>query len=186
MIYLDLDGVVVDWSGGVCKLLNIDKTDPECQKILRSDNWLQGWKFGTNEDIDRLVGAAGYSFWYNLELLPWAHDLYNLLSEYSNVIFLTSPGKFHAGAHAKLDYIWDHFGNRDYILTKHKYVCASVDSILIDDMQKNMDEWRAHGGICWHWPNQYKLLDDPSLVTKEFENLRKLLDQNFKIETLIQ
>lgn len=172
-----MDGVVTDWSGSVCKLYNVDPYDPQCQEILRSDEWLQGWKFGASENVDERVKEAGYEFWMNLELLPWAYRLYTMLQKYGPVYFLTSPGKFHAGAHAKLDYLEKHFANSDYILTKHKYLCADRNSILIDDMLKNINAWNEHGGVAWHWQNQYKLKDDVANVDKELLALEATLRQ---------
>ncbi len=185
-IFLDMDGVLTDWSGKVCEILNIDKTEPEAQRILKSEIFLHGWKFGTNEEVDKAVLDAGYDFWYELELLPWAHRLYQLCQKYGEVFFLTSPGKFHAGAHAKLDYLKHHFGATNYILTKHKYFAAAPDHILIDDMLKNIVEWEKHGGKPWHWPNQYHLIDDPEFLEKEFVALEETLRQMVEKEKFVQ
>ena len=174
-IFLDLDGVLVNWSGGLCKLLNIDPYDPKAQEILRKDYMIQGWKFGTTEEVNEAVNNAGYDFWMNLELLPWAQELLNLCKKYGPVYFLTSPGPFHAGAHAKLDYIWEHFGSTNYILTSHKYVCSVDSHILIDDMKKNIDEWNRGSGLSFHWPCQWELRENPELLQQTLQVLEDLL-----------
>lgn len=175
-IFLDLDGVLVNWSGGVCKLKNIDPYSPEAKAKLEKDTFLEGSVFGTTEDINDAVMSAGYDFWMNLELLPWAHALVNMCRKYGEVYFLTAPGLFHAGAHAKLDYIWKHFDSRNYILTKHKYLCANEHCILIDDMKKNIRQWTEAGGIPFLWTNQWKMMADPELVKKEFDLLQGTLE----------
>lgn len=176
-ICLDMDGVLVDWSTGLCKLKNISPYTPEAQKILRAPEAIQGYKFGTLEEVDNAVIEAGYDFWMNLELLPWAHRLVDLCKQYKGLYFLTSPGPFHAGAHAKLDYIKKHFNSTDYILTKDKYLCAHPTHVLIDDMQKNIDLWKMAGGIPFHWPCQWKLREDPKLLETTFGDLEMLLSE---------
>jgi hypothetical protein len=184
-ICLDLDGVITDWSGGLCKLLDINPWTPETQKILRSNYMIEGGEFGPIERIDSAVQEAGYDFWINLELLPWAHDLVNLCNKYGEVIFLTSPGAFHAGAHAKPDYILKHFNSRAYVLTEYKSLCARSDRILIDDMQKNIDMWKAHDGIPFRWPCQWRLLEDPELVKEAMEKLEECLESTSRIITSV-
>lgn len=176
-IFLDLDGVLVNWSGGLCNLLGIDPLCEEAQKIMRADYMIQGWKFGSPKDVDDAVIAAGYDFWINLELTSWAHRLVELCKKYGEVYFLTSPGVFHAGAHAKLDYIRDNFDSKNYILTKHKYLCSKKDCILIDDMKKNIEEWDAEEGLSFHWPCQWKLKEDPKLLEHTFRVLEFKLSQ---------
>lgn len=174
-IFIDLDGTTVDWHRGLCQLLGIDPYDREAQEILRSGENISGWKFGTEEEIEQKIIAAGYDFWYNLKPLPWAKDLINLCRIYGDVFFLTSPGKYHEGAHAKLDYIWDKFNSRNYILTEHKYTCADHNHVLIDDLRKNINSWIDFGGIPFFWNSQWKLFDDKELLDRDFIRLESLL-----------
>ena len=159
-IYLDLDGVICDWKGKVCELLNIDQNDSEARNILRKDAMLCGYKFQTTAYIDSIVEEKGYEFWRNLELLPWAEDLWKMVNSLDRKVYiLSNPGHFHDAAHAKLDYIWDKLGTRNYILTKHKYLLANSESILIDDMKHNIKKFSLNGGKTYYWPNQYELID---------------------------
>lgn len=176
-IFLDLDGVLVNWSGGLCKLLGVDPLAPEIANILTNDVMIQGGPFGTTEDVDRKVIEAGYDFWMNLELLPWAERLISLCEAYGDVYFLTSPGIFHAGAHAKLDFIFEKFNSRQYILTKHKYCCAGSNHILIDDMRKNICEWADAEGIPFQWPCQWTLMKDLAMLETTFKALEYSLQQ---------
>jgi 5'(3')-deoxyribonucleotidase len=148
IIFLDLDGVLVNFSGGLCKLLRVDPYGLEARTILKSSLPIEGGPFGTKEEIDKAIQDAGYDFWYNLKLNPWALNLIYTAEKYGEVFFLTSPGPYHAAAHAKLDYIYDNFGSRNYVLTEHKYLCAAPNHILIDDMDKNLDPWKEHEYLC--------------------------------------
>lgn len=176
-ICLDLDGVLVNWSGGLCKLLEIDPYCKEARQILEKDAFIEGWKFGTTEQIEDKVIKAGYAFWEELELLPWARDVLTIVEQFGPVYFLTSPGPFHAGAHAKIDYILKHFKTRNYILTQHKYLCSKETHFLIDDMEFNIKQWANEGGPSFHWPNQWLLLKDPTLVKQTLEQLTKELKE---------
>jgi 5'(3')-deoxyribonucleotidase len=180
-IFLDLDGVLVDWSGGLCKLMNIDPMCDEAQRILKMDKAISGWKFGSVENVERKVNEAGYDFWYNLELTPWAYNLLHLCEQYSPVYFLTSPGPFHAAGHAKLDYIEKHFRSTNTIITKHKEICAGPRYVLIDDLKRNITEWEHHGGIPFHWPCQWELRKNPDLLESTLSNLEQLLKTTTQI-----
>lgn len=176
VVFLDVDGVLTDWSGGVCKLLGIDPYDPEAQKILRADKAMCGYKFGSLEDVDKAVLAAGHKFWMDLELLPWANDLLELCNRY-DLYFLTASGRFHQGAAAKCDYILEHFGSYKYVITKYKYLCAKPNALLIDDLSKNVRAFEEHGGVTFHWPCQWKLREDPALVRSTLMALEAKLKQ---------
>lgn len=174
-IFLDLDGVLVNWSGGLCNLLGIDPYCKEAQEILSSDKPIEGWKFGSKDDVENAVLSAGYDFWINLETLPWAERLIQLCAKYGEVYFLTSPHIFHAGAHAKFDYIYDNFNSTNIAITKHKYLCAKPNHILIDDYIKNLDEWEKESGTGFKWPCQWQLRKDPELLEETFSKLEGLL-----------
>lgn len=175
-ILFDLDGVLVDWKGGVCKLLDIDEYDPIARKILKSDGPIEGYKFGTTNDVDNIVQEAGYEFWRNLELLPWAMELWDEINSLGKEVFIVSAsGKFHAGAHAKLDYILEKLNTRKYVLTKYKYLCANPQSILIDDFYRNVKEFQKAGGIAYEWPNQYKIIDGEEDYKLHIQRIKELI-----------
>lgn len=159
-ICLDMDGVLVNWSKGLCNLLQIDFYREDVVRQLATSMWINGPPIGTAEEIQEKVDNAGYDFWYNLELFPWAIDLFKLCQSLvgeNQVFFLTSPAKFHAGAHAKLDYLWSKFNSDNYILTSKKFLCAAPNRLLIDDMLANIDLWEKYGGQPFLWPNQWDI-----------------------------
>ena len=174
-IFLDMDGVLVNWSGGLCKLLGIDPLHPEAQRILKGTGKAEGWAFGPEEEVDKAILKAGYDFWFELELMPWAHDLFEMCQKHGEVIFLTAPGKFHVGAHAKLDYVKKHFGKTRTVLTKHKEFCAAPGRVLVDDFGKNIDSWVSYGGSGFLWENQWVLKEDPKRVTEEMKRLDQFI-----------
>lgn len=174
-IFLDLDGVLINWSKGVCDLLKIDPYDPENYKILTSDQWLEGGKFGSSSDVEEAVQLAGYSFWEKLEIHPWAFDLINLCKSKGDLYFLTSASTFSVAAHAKIDFILRHFKSTKYIITSYKYTCASPNHFLIDDMLFNIKKWNEEGGRSFHFPNQWKLLNNQISIKETLHTLSRVL-----------
>lgn len=179
-VALDLDGVLVNWEGGLCKLMNLDPFDPEVQKILSSKEYIEGHHFGTRENIDSIVNEAGYEFWMNLELLPWAYRLFDICKGY-DMFFLTSHSTFPVAGHAKIDYINKYFGDQRVVITKHKYLCANENTILIDDMYHNISDWVEHGGIPFLWKCQWELLSSPQKVNDELDRLEIFLAENIQL-----
>jgi hypothetical protein len=172
-----MDGVIADWSGGLCKAMKIDPLLPEVQDILQQDKFISGPPFGTLEEVDTFVKGLDYDFWYNLELLPWAKTLFELVRKYTDeVFFLSSPGEYHVAGHAKLDYIKKHFGWDKYILTAHKYLCARSDRILIDDLSTHIDKFSFYGGNAFYWPNQWELLNGTKTIEETLDLLTQTLD----------
>lgn len=148
--YLDLDGVGVNFTQGACKMFNVEYPanttffyDWICVKhgISRAKFW------------STIVGAE---FWENLEPYPWTRDLVDIL-ESSKVQwrFLSKP-TYDAGCYAgKYNWVKKHFGkhiNKLILINGDKsIVCRGSKSLLIDDKDKNIEQWQAAGGSVFHW-----------------------------------
>ncbi len=174
-VYLDLDGVTVNWLGPVLKLLNLDENDPKLRAILKSTNdWIPKELVPEIVNVPKVVGKAGYNFWAFLPTFPWSQKLVEICSKY-DLYFLSSPSNFPVAAHAKINYVKKTFGNHKVIITEHKYACSGPNKILIDDLELNISKWRDAEGIGYLWPNMWKLLDGDEEVP--LEELSILLDE---------
>jgi len=140
IIYLDLDGPMVDWQGGVYKLFgeNPEKTDGMAHEVLGV----------SKSEIWKRVYRAGSKWWAELEPTPWARELYDGLQKLGEVVILSSPSHIAAGSSGKVRWMKDFFnGNfRDYILTSRKELLAKPGDILVDDLEKNTTKFTDHGG----------------------------------------
>ncbi len=145
-IFIDLDGVLCDMVGSALRVHNR-------QDVL--ETWVKGMY-----DIEDVLGIAknhfwkvidshGYEFWSELEPYPWMDQLYRAaLRITDNVILCTKPSKAHFSSGGKHQWILQNFGSqfRNYIITPHKHHCSAPGRVLIDDSEKNIEEWRHQGG----------------------------------------
>ena len=165
-IFLDLDGVMVDWVGGVAGYLGLQLDDPGLRARFRAgdghqvmDELVVCW-----ETLGRNIEEDGPNFWSGLRLFPWATLLVNSLrgrfGSEASLQFLTSPGSFLNAYHGKR--IWQHrfFPDVELIVCRNKYVCAHPNALLIDDTAKQLVAFADHGGHTHLWPNQFTLEDE--------------------------
>lgn len=147
IIFLDVDGVLANFVAGACAAHERSESET-----------LAGWPRGTYDIVDvwgmtqeefwSPIDAAGEDFWAELPLLPHAHDLVDGLSRLGRVVLLTSPSK-HPGSHSgKCMWIQKHFGreHREYLIGPAKSSCAHRDAVLVDDYDRNVDDFVKHGG----------------------------------------
>lgn len=179
-IFLDVDGVLADWTAGVCRLA---RKDPE--EVYA--NWQPGEAIHdqlgiTKSQMWRAIETSGERFWANLDPLPWARDLWALCNEYAPTTILTSPSLDPACLAGKLRWLNYHLGDgkafRDYLIGPNKYVVAGPGKLLIDDHARNCDKFVEAGGASIVFPTlhagsgRYDLadldgLDDPLAYVAE-------------------
>ena len=145
-LYIDLDGVLVDFLSGVSKLFNIEINNHAQWDILKKDHW--------NE-----ITSNGVDFWYDLPWVSDGHILWNYVRKYSPYILSAYPVNPEGSKFAKIGkrkWVRDNLGNQ-YVhrtitckgIEKQNY--ASPTSILVDDSKRNIDQWISKGGIgIWH------------------------------------
>ena len=173
-VYLDLDGVVFNSSKGTCNLFGVNENNPQTRQLLRTNfEFLQ--LVTKRKDIKEVLSKRDYTFWENLELLPWAKTLHDTLSELGDFAFLTSPGRSEEAGKGKMLALRKHFPNTKLIVTKNKEFCASPISILIDDKEENVRKFRKWGGHSLLWPNQYLLMDGDKSFEKTLSKCLTLI-----------
>lgn len=164
-IFIDLDGVIVDWSGGMLKLFNADANDPKLRPLLLNGDKIDD-VFGGWDEVSRAVANRGPEFWTDLEFLPWGEKLIETVVTYfgatHDIAFLTSPGKFPSAGAGKMQWLLDNYPDMNLIICKYKHLCASPNAVLIDDAAYQIDPFIANGGFGILWPNQYKIIDNIS------------------------
>lgn len=137
-VYLDMDGVIVDWVAGAQNLLNQSWDGSKGQ-----DN--DFWKRLHSMDIDEVE-----EYWTKL---PWLEDgkvLWKYLSKFRPII-LSKPDKTagfrEACEKGKARWIKQHLQpTPKFIFSTEKWRMATPNTILIDDMAKNTIPFEDHGG----------------------------------------
>lgn len=141
-IYVDLDGVLVDFQKMAFEIAGIRMTD-DTEKHLRRDFW---------KSVDRHV-AAGKPFFSAMDPLHDAFVLWDYIKDRSPEI-LSATGHVRGAAAEKRSWVRKHLG--DTVANSAHFVrdgadkakFATPNSILIDDRAKVLAPWEAAGGIA--------------------------------------
>lgn len=135
-IYLDMDGVLTDFMKQLETYTGI-KDGREFEK-----------KRGTKAFWDE-IDKGGIKYWSEM---PWMSDGKKTWSylKGKNVKILSAPAKtIPESSRGKHIWVNKNLGNVELILraADKKQEFAKKDTILIDDMKENIDQWKAKGGI---------------------------------------
>lgn len=132
-IYVDMDGVIVDFDGGYEKLTGI--TTKEADKKGPEFFW-------------KPISKAGAKWWITLKWMPDGKQLWDYVKKY-NPELLSAPSREEASRLGKRVWVKRELPGVKLILRSadKKQEFASPNSILIDDREKNIEQWKNAGGI---------------------------------------
>jgi len=165
-IFLDMDGVLTDFVGALCKLYNYDDAWPlgeyDITKVLGPMVW-------------NVITEAGEDFWINMEKTPEADELMHMASQYDYYI-ATSPTLDPYSASGKMHWITMNYPKalRRLIITPAKHLHARSDTLLIDDSDDQLLKWREAGGIALPMPrpwNSYWKDIEPMRVFRKMQEV---------------
>ncbi len=167
VIYLDMDGVCVDFVSAGLRANCFDPGDifMKWQQEHLGDYHVHQVLGIPAHAYWNAISALGAAFWSNLAEYPWFWELYNTLAKIAPVIFLSSGTREPATLTGKLQWLQDRFGAtyRHYIFTPQKQQLASGNALLIDDYDRNIDDFTAAGGqaICFPqlWNRNHAIQD---------------------------
>lgn len=142
-IYFDMDGVLADYDGGLRELCGFEPVD---QRFETEEHEKIKWE---------KVRSIGH-FYYKLKPIDGALELFRALREkYGNKVeILTGVPKPHRNipeaGEDKQRWIAEYFGKevKVNIVFKEdkKLFCKGKSYILIDDLDRNINEWNTNGG----------------------------------------
>ena len=162
-VFIDLDGVLVDWVNGMREYVGYPPSAYDCFRkdpsTLSHEN--MNVIFGGKEFLDKTMRERPPEFWYNLQKFPWADLLINSIKAEFNTAFLTKPGKNPHAASGKLQWQLDLYPTIPIVQTADKYLCASPNKVLIDDDSYQLSRFEKWGGLAIKWPNQFELETRP-------------------------
>jgi len=171
-ILLDMDGVLVDFVGGVCKLFEISRDDLNKHWTLGEWNIVPplGRAIGMRDAFNTTmfwneINDGGEKFWLELEEMPWIDDLIKMVEDITDDWHIvTSPSYLPCSYSGKIKWLKNWFGDKfnRFAITPHKEIFAQENVILIDDRWKNIREFRESGGIGILFPSQGNLLHSRS------------------------
>lgn len=153
LLFLDMDGVIVDFVTGALKALgrtdlkDTDIIQPEMDKQLGltlSEFW---------SAQDKIP-----DFWQNLAPYPGAVEFYVKLTQMADVFICSSPSKHRNCASDKINWLRTHLGEDaagKFYLCRDKSKLACLGRILIDDTEKHIDAWDREAGWSFLFPRPW-------------------------------
>lgn len=149
-IYLDMDGVCVDFLGAA---MTVQGYDAEAY----FKRWLE--EHPGSLFPEALIGKTPVEFfthehlrtgefWESLVPFSWFEHLYAELDRLGHVIFLTAPISSPGCVQGKHQWLINQFGNdfHEFIFTRHKDRLAHENAFLVDDMPFNTEPFDARNG----------------------------------------
>jgi hypothetical protein len=132
-IYCDMDSVLVDFDLGYQELTGMTTQQADANGV---------------EAFWEPLSKAGAKFWITLQWMPDGKQLWDYIKKY-NPILLSAPSREESSKLGKRVWVKRELPDVKLILkyASQKQEYASPTSILIDDRQKNIDQWEAAGGI---------------------------------------
>lgn len=154
-IFLDMDGVLADFVGAVCKAHN--RPDPYLDKANLGIFWFDKiWGMSQKDFFE----PCNFDFWRKLEptreyfrIVQWAVSKVGT----DNVAILTSPSQNHGCVEGKREWIKEHIpvlaGN--IIFTSAKKFMSGAGRHLVDDADHNVEAWVKSGGSATLLPRPW-------------------------------
>jgi len=168
-ILLDLDGVCVDFFNSALSLHGRQDL---------SENWPEGlWDMEealglTIQEFLDPIHNMGADFWANLRTYSHSEELWKTCNEFAHTYICTAQTKCGTSAHGKVKFVQKWFSELgcperadDIIITKRKQLLAMPGVVLVDDRDRNCEDFTSHGGhgilFPAHTNSLHKHKDDP-------------------------
>lgn len=142
-IYFDLDGVLADFDRGVSELAGFNRNGMGVNTDVNDDDM---WK----------AIAKVPNFYDKLELMPGAKEMFTSIYEKygDKVEILTGIPKpkrnMTTASEDKTNWVHRMLGTdikvNAVLREEKKNFCTGIDCVLIDDLKKNISEWKSYGG----------------------------------------
>lgn len=186
-IYLDMDGVCVDFMGAAMQANGYD-----------AQTYLARWRAEHPGETfpEPLIGKPAMEFftheylhteqfWRELVPYPWFEHLFSELDKLGHVIFLTAPTNAPGCVAGKHHWLREQFGEsfHDFIFTRHKERLAHPGAALVDDMHHNVDPFNRRDGKGVLFPQTWNNLaraDEPPL-DKPVEHVIASIKKRFSL-----
>jgi len=154
VIYCDLDGVLNDF-------------DKEFKKLGKGTPEEYDAKYGTSA-IWKLINQKTDHFWLEMEWMPDGKKLWDFIKNFDPIL-LTTPARSVKNCKADKQAWVEREISKDIIviMSGKKYEYADKNTILIDDMPKNIMPWREAGGIGILHESAEKTIEELQKILKK-------------------
>lgn len=134
-IYSDMDGVITDFDSKFKSLSGGIPSSEYEQKYGKEKFW-------------ELISNKGVGFWVGMKWMPDGKEYWDYIKQY-NPKLLSAPSRDKSSRLGKRLWVRNNLPGIELILrpADKKREFASPTSILIDDIESNINQWRQDGGI---------------------------------------
>lgn len=191
IVYLDMDGVIVDFVGGALRLLGLpEEARDQCVEWgsladIAVDYGLCPAE-GSHAYVWDRINAAGVDFWADLATLPTGMVLLTrLLTAGIPLAFVTASSRHHTSAAGKQLWLEQNLPHdayqgkplhRRFAICPAKHLLAHRDALLVDDRPRNIDLFQKHGGVGMLWPQRWSGWPTADLVGAQRQQTDAVLD----------
>jgi 5'(3')-deoxyribonucleotidase len=175
IILLDMDGVIVDFIGGIIRSHDLKITP---------DDWSSFHWYRSTGMTDAEFWKPTYhvGWWHQLDEYQWSRNLFEDLRHDHRVIFCTASSQNANTPSEKVRWLRAHDyltrESQDFQIGRNKWLNAKSGAILIDDCDEYVQEYRDAGGKAvlfpQPWNDNREYTDDRiGFVRGELVNLAK-------------
>lgn len=179
ILFLDVDGVLADWVGGVFDATGVEPGvwDTVGHGLLPTEH---------QAEVDAVMATR--SFWAHLRRYPWAEELVMTARELaSSVVFCTQPFDSAECLAGKYDWLSRHFGATmdNIVFTRNKWRLANPTSLLVDDNVDNCNKFHLRGGHSIVFPQPWNTIGkDFSDVEVRYSALDELYESMHNVSRI--
>ena len=185
-VFLDMDGVLVDFIGGLHRALGVSYDPNKYPYPVSKYEMFEDLCYRTEGRVsmDNLYRACDPAeFWSNLEWDPMGKAIRTAIlvemGSWNNVVICTSPMATPDAWKGKVEWL-----NRNIpevknisITTAPKHLYAKAGHVLIDDKDSNVAQFKEHGGAAFLVPQPWN--NDRELYNTDYiPRLRKFLSKH--------
>lgn len=174
-VFLDADGVLLDFVSAACRLHGRDPADVACWDFYKK------WGMTDKEFWDPIKDRGETFYCVDVDPYPWAEDLIEAVrSVDKNFCVVTATGGGHAEDYSgKVKALQARFGEMPMMLVPPgtKHLLSGPDRFLIDDCDQNIDDFRKLGGLAVTFPQPWNRLRLISSENNKLEYVRSALDR---------
>jgi 5'(3')-deoxyribonucleotidase len=156
-VFLDMDEVLCDFTGGAARLFGVPRAELDQNRALGVWSIVEPLHT-TLGGFGRMVCSAGEDFWANLQPTPWANEIVDLVSFFTEDWWiLTQPFADCVECCCKGKQRWlNQFFGEGFPRCRmqgNKHLLARENAVLIDDKEETVLQFRQFGGKSILFPS---------------------------------
>jgi 5'(3')-deoxyribonucleotidase len=176
---LDLDGCIAFWEKSAAKTCGVDYDDKKIRQQIKDGKRMETF-VGGDSKMWPMIDKEGEEWWEDMEKLPWADELVTLLQKESkDFIFLSSPSNSPLCYSGKIKWVLKNYPklSKNLMLGCKKHMFAGPNTLLVDDTDKKIKQFREYGGHAFKWPCPLSIIDKDIKIEDVLQDLKDYIKE---------